>query len=356
MSGCAYTLYIARARNGLRELADRAQRKGTKGFVLNSPTEPALAFAYKRSFSGDTQNCKRPIFMPLIGYARVSTEDQTPLPQSEALQTTGCVEIFEEQASGGNRARPVLARVLERIGKGDTLVVVRIDRLARSLSHLLEVIEQLEAKGAFFRSIQDPIDTSSPQGKFTLQVLGAAAEFERALIRERTKAGLASARTKGRVGGNPGLRAKDPAALRKVRLARQDGYMERLNETAQDWVPHVRRLRPDLAWEDVLRIINGPLPEARRWTQSRLLRAVKAYIRDGFLPETVLGRAGRRETDDRLPAIVAAIKGADPDITLQAICTRLGAMRERTPRGRTSWQPSSVKMLLERAEKLGLLD
>ena len=78
--------------------------------------------------------------------------------------------------------------------------------------------------------------------------------------------------------------------------------------------------------------------------------------RDGFLPPTVLDRAGRRETDDRLPAIVAAIKGADPDITLQAICTRLEAMRERTPRGRTSWQPSSVKMLLERAERLGLLD
>ena len=269
--------------------------------------------------------------MPLIGYARVSTEDQTPLPQSEALQSAGCAEIFEEHASGGNRARPVLARVLERIVKGDTLVVVRIDRLARSLSHLLEVIERLEGKGAFFRSLQDPIDTASPQGKFTLQVLGAAAEFERALIRERTKAGLASAHSKGRVGGNPGLRAKDPEALRKVRLARQDGYMERLNETAQDWVPHVRRLRPDMAWEDVLRIINGPLPAE------------------------VLGRAGRRETDDRLPAIVAAIKGADPEITLQAICYQLESMRERTPRGRTSWQPSSVKMLLERAERLGLL-
>jgi hypothetical protein len=220
----------------------------------------------------------------------------------------------------------------------------------------LEVIERLEAKGAFFRSIQDPIDTASPQGKFTLQVLGAAAEFERALIRERTKAGLASARTKGRVGGNPGLRARDPSALRKVRLARQEGYMERLNETAQDWVPHVRRLRPDMAWEDVLRIVNGPLPEARRWTQSRLLRAVKTYVRDGFLPESVLARAGRRETDDRLPAIIAGIKGADPNMTLQAISDRLETMRERTPRGRSKWQPSSVKMLLERAEKLGLLD
>ena len=217
------------------------------------------------------------------------------------------------------------------------------------------MIERLEAKGAFFRSLQDPIDTASPQGKFTLQVLGAAAEFERALIRERTKAGLASARSEGRVGGNPGLRTKDPAALRKVRLARQDGYMDRLHETAQDWVPHVRRLRPDMPWEDVLRIINAPLPPDRRWTQSRLLRAVKAYVRDGFLSETLLGRAGRRDTDDRLPVIVAAIKGADPDITLQAICDRLEAMRERTPRGRTSWQPSSVRMLLNRASRLGLL-
>jgi hypothetical protein len=110
-----------------------------------------------------------------------------------------------------------------------------------------------------------------------------------------------------------------------------------------------------MAWEDVLRIVNAPLPEARRWTQSRLLRAVKAYVRDGFLSEAVLGRAGRRETNDRLPAIVAAIKGADPDITLQAICARLETMRERTPRGRTGWQPSSVKMLLERAVKLGML-
>lgn len=106
----------------------------------------------------------------------------------------------------------------------------------------------------------------------------------------------------------------------------------------------------------MLRIINAPLPHDRRWTQSRLIRAVKAYVRDGFLPTEVLTRAGRRrETDDRLPAIVAAIKGADPDITLQAICDRLESMRERTPRRRTSWQPSSVKMLLERAERIGLI-
>ena len=110
-----------------------------------------------------------------------------------------------------------------------------------------------------------------------------------------------------------------------------------------------------MAWEDILRIINASLPPNRQWTQPRLLRAARAYVRDGFLPEEVLGRVARRVGDDRLPAIVAAIKGADPQITLQAICDRLEAMRERTPRGRTTWQPSSVKMLLAQAEKLGML-
>ena len=293
--------------------------------------------------------------MALIGYARVSTEDQTPRPQVDALSAAGCAEVHQEQASGGDRGRPVLARVLKRMGRGDTLIVMRIDRLARSLSHLLEVIDLLDAKGAFFRSLQDPIDTASPQGKFTLQVLGAAAEFERALIRERTKTGLASARSNGRIGGNPGLRAGDPTAIRRLRAARLDGFMERLADHAPEWVPHVRRLRPGMAWEDVVRLINAPLPRDRHWTQARLLRATRAYVRDGFLPPDVLKRAERRHRDDRLPVIVAAIKGADPDITLQAICARLEAMRERTPRGRTTWQPSSVRMLLERARKMGLL-
>ncbi len=132
--------------------------------------------------------------------------------------------------------------------------------------------------------------------------------------------------------------------------------MERLHETAQDWVPHVRRLRPDMAWEDVVRIVNGLTAPRALMDTKPLLACVREFLRPRrLLAETVLGRAGRRETDDRLPAIVAAIKGSDPEITLQAICTRLEAMRERTPRGRTSWQPSSVKMLIERADRLGLL-
>jgi len=277
--------------------------------------------------------------MPLIGYARVSTEDQTPLPQSQALKSAGCAEIHEEQASGGNRARPVLARVLERVAKGDTLLVVRIDRLARSLSHLLDVIERLEAKGAFFRSIEDPIDTASPQGKFTLQVLGAAAEFERALIRERTKAGLRSAKAEGRVGGNKGLRAGDPVAIRKARAALVESHFQKLNTSAEQWLPEVRHLRPSLRWEDALRVVNSGLPrDTQPWSLPRLICAAKTFVREGLLPETILARATASDKGDRLPAVIAGIKGADPKMTLQAICDGLEAIRERTPKGRSKWE------------------
>jgi hypothetical protein len=125
--------------------------------------------------------------MPLIGYARVSTDEQDTFAQLGELQRVGCATIFEDRASGASRSRPKLASALAAVGQGDTLVVVRIDRLARSLSHLLEMVEGLRAKGAYFRSINDPIDTSSPQGMLMTQMLGAFAEFERALIRERSR-------------------------------------------------------------------------------------------------------------------------------------------------------------------------
>ena len=111
-----------------------------------------------------------------------------------------------------------------------------------------------------------------------------------------------------------------------------------------------------MPWEDVLRLINSTLPPTKHWTLGRLMRAVRAYVRNGFLPGTVLERASQQLKNDRLPAIVDAIKGADSSITLKAICERLEAMHERTPRGKTTWQPSSVKMLLKQAQRLGLLE
>lgn len=288
----------------------------------------------------------------LIGYARVSTEEQGTDPQLDELRAAGCAVILEEHASGADRSRPVLARLLREIKSGETLVVVRLDRLARSVSHLLAVIEQLEASGAHFRSLRDPIDTTTPQGMFSLQVLGAVAQLERALIAERTKAGLKAARARGRIGGNPGLRAKSPEAIRKVRSSRDAAHLDAVLAQLDLWLPTVRRMRPDQPWGDVVRVLNQG--QATTWTVERLRRTVKRLAEERIIEATLLGRARRQGGDDRLVRLVAGIKAAAPDRTLQQIATQLETMRERTPRGGTRWHPSSVKHLLGRAEQLGL--
>ncbi|ABQ29102.1 recombinase family protein [Acidiphilium cryptum] len=297
----------------------------------------------------------------LIGYARVSTDTQGADPQLDELRAAGCTIIHEEHASGADRGRPVLMRLLKEIRPGETLVVVRLDRLARSVSHLLAVIEQLETAGAHFRSLRDPIDTTTPQGMFSLQVLGAVAQLERALIAERTRAGLLAARSRGRIGGNPGLRARDPEAIRKIKKSRDAGYLNTVLAQVDAWLPTVRRMRPDQPWGDVVRVLNRgqatPAHHAsgRIWTVERLRRTVHRLVAEGLADRTLLGRAPPQRSDDRLVRLVAGIKTAAPGHTLQQIATQLEAMRERTPRGGTRWHPSSVRHLLIRAERLGLL-
>ena len=288
----------------------------------------------------------------LIGYARVSTEEQGTDPQLYELRAAGCAKVLEEHASGADRSRPVLARLLREIRSGETLVVVRLDRLARSVSHLLAVIEQLEAAGAHFRSLRDPIDTTTPQGMFSLQVLGAVAQLERALIAERTKAGLRAARSRGRVGGNPGLRAGDPDAIRKVRASRDAAHLDSVLAKLDTWLPTVRQMRPAQAWGDVVRVLNRIT--ASTWTVERLRRMVRRLVSEGIVEAKLLDRAPRQPGDDRLIRLVAGIATAGPDRTLQQIAAQLEAMHERTPRGGTRWHPSSVKHLLSRAEQLGL--
>jgi hypothetical protein len=279
----------------------------------------------------------------LIGYARVSTEDQGTDPQSDELH-----------ASGADRSRPVLARLLRDIRPGETLVVVRLDRLARSVAHLLAVIEQLEAAGAHFRSLRDPIDTTTPQGMFSLQVLGAVAQLERALIAERTKSGLAAARARGRIGGNPGLRARDPQAIAKLRASRDAGHLAGLLARLDEWLPIVRQMRPDQPWGDVVRVLNRAPGNTAPWTVERLRRSVRRLADEGIVERHLLDRAPPQRGDDRLIRLVANIKAAAPDRTLQQIAAQLETMRERTPRGGTRWHASSVKHLLTRAERLGV--
>ncbi len=152
-----------------------------------------------------------------IGYARVSTDEQTLELQKDALTAADCSRIFSDVASGANTERPGLAEALKFVRSGDILVVWKLDRLGRSLQHLIETIRDLEQRQVSFKSLTENIDTTTSGGKLVFHLFGALAEFERDLIRERTFAGLAAARARGRVGGHP--RAATLNTPQKVAIA-----------------------------------------------------------------------------------------------------------------------------------------
>lgn len=141
--------------------------------------------------------------MAVIGYARVSTIEQTLDLQRDALQAVGAQCLYEDQASGKTTDRPELADCLKALREGDTLVVWRLDRLGRNLKDLVHIVNDLEARGVKFTSLKESIDTSGPAGKLVFHMFAALAQFERELVRERTLAGLAAARARGRNGGRP---------------------------------------------------------------------------------------------------------------------------------------------------------
>ena len=153
----------------------------------------------------------------LVGYARVSTQDQDPELQVVALQKAGCEKVFTEKASGAKRDRPELKAALEYARDGDTIVVWKLDRLARSLKQLIETVENLEGRGDGFKSITETIDTTTSGGKLVFTIFAGLAEFERSIIQERTRAGLEAARSRGRIGGRPrSVTDEDIAAARAL--------------------------------------------------------------------------------------------------------------------------------------------
>lgn len=155
--------------------------------------------------------------MALIGYARVSTLEQNVDMQEDALQEVGCEKVFLDKSSGANTERPELAAALAFLRKGDVLVVWRLDRLGRSLKHLVTVVEDLQEQGVGFRSLHESIDTTTPAGKLVFHLFASLAEFERDLIKERTMSGLTAARARGRMGGRkPSLSPKKIQVARKM--------------------------------------------------------------------------------------------------------------------------------------------
>ena len=155
----------------------------------------------------------------LIGYARVSTRDQKPNLELDALRDAGCQRVFEETASGAKRDRAALKAALEFMRSGDSLVVWKLDRLARSTRQLLETVEELEQRGIGLKILTQNIDTASAGGRLIFTVISAIAEFEREIIRERTRAGLDAARSRGRKGGRPRALSDKDLKLARALLA-----------------------------------------------------------------------------------------------------------------------------------------
>jgi DNA invertase Pin-like site-specific DNA recombinase len=180
----------------------------------------------------------------LIGYARVSTVDQNLDLQTKALTEAGCERIFTERASGAQRDRPELQRVLEFARSGDVLVVWRLDRLARSLKQLIDTAEMLDRRGIHLKSLTESIDTSTPGGKLIFHIFGSLAEFERSLIRERTMAGLQAARAKGRIGGRPRKLTDADVRAAKALLADEDVTVAEVANRLRVSVPTLYRYLP----------------------------------------------------------------------------------------------------------------
>lgn len=214
------------------------------------------------------------------------------------------------------------------------------------------MIEDLEKRGVHFRSLRDPIDTSTPQGMFSLEVLGAVARLERALIAERTRSGMKAAKARGRLAGNPGLRERRPEAVRAVSAARGRAYLDELIASAQTWLPTVRQLRPQHNWDDIVRILNR---KGHDWTAERLRRAVQRMVREKLVESDLIKRSPRRRPEDHLMRLVAEIAIADPDLSLRDIAAQLDRMHQPPARGGRKWQPSSVRALLDEARRFGLI-
>lgn len=181
----------------------------------------------------------------LVGYARVSTGDQSLDLQLDALERAGCEKVFRDVATGGLDSRKGLSEALEYVRDGDTLVVWRLDRLGRSLKHLIETVAGLCSRGIGFKSVQEQIDTTTPGGKLVFHVFGALAEFEREIIRDRTRAGLQAARQRGRRGGRPAKMDEKKIAMARKLLGEPDTSVADVCQALR--ASHTARRRSDAA-------------------------------------------------------------------------------------------------------------
>lgn len=228
-----------------------------------------------------------------VGYARVSTEAQDLETQRSALTRAGCTRIFADKRSGKNTDRPELKLMMKTVQPGDIIVVTRLDRLARSVSDLIKIAETLKNKSVQLCSLAEAIDTTTAGGSLLFHIMSAMAEFERALISERTKAKLQAIKDRNIKLGNTALQSNDPAVrdpvIKKLRQASERRFLAQIETSEAHWLSHVEFNRPEKAWKDVARIISATTPF--KIDGPGIRRTALAYVKDGRLPASVLNRA-----------------------------------------------------------------
>jgi DNA invertase Pin-like site-specific DNA recombinase len=284
-----------------------------------------------------------------IGYARVSTDDLHGKAQKAALEAVPCDLIFFEQESGANRERPELARALRVLRAGDTLVVARLERLGRSLIHLLHIMEDLEGRGIAFRSLAEGFDMRTAEGQLMMQQLGAFAEFERKRITARINSGIAAAQKRGVEFGNPRLKAGDKETIKKIVRARDETHVTGLIDSMDTFIPTVRQLRPAKTWPEVADAVSRATGVT--WTVERLTRSVRRLVVEGMVDRKVLEKAPRprRRRSEELALLVQGLALTNPELSLRGIGSQLEAMKIRTPAGKPNWTPASIAHLLKKA-------
>lgn len=287
----------------------------------------------------------------LLGYGLVSIDGREGDDEMQRLRSAGCDRIFHD-VDTHQAQRPVLMRLLGQLTTGDILVVVTLDRVARSIGHLIDLIEHLQKRGVHLRSLEDHLDTSAPETEISLRAFRTVVRLQTALQSQRSKAGIKAAKAHGKIPGNPGLRERRPEAIEAVSKARDKRYLDELVASSDTWLPVVQDLRPQHSWDNIVLVLNR---RGQNWTVERLRRAVHRMVRQGLASPDIVTRSPRRPPSDHPMKIVAAIAIAHPGLSLRDVAAKLDEMGERPSRGGRKWQASSVRHLLDDAYRLGLI-
>jgi hypothetical protein len=237
---------------------------------------------------------------------------------------------------------------LERCGPETPSSSRRLERLGRSLIHLLHIMEDLEARGIAFRSLAGGVDMRTAEDQLMMQQLGAFAEFERKRITARINSGIAAARKRGVVFGNPGLKAGDKETIAKIVRARDETHVTRLIDTMDTFIPTVLRLRPARPWSEVAEAVSQATGVT--WTVERLMRSVRRLVGEAMVDRKVLAKAPRprRRRSEELALLVQGLALTNPGLSLRGIGGQLEAMKIRTPAGKPNWTATSVAHLLRK--------